>query len=50
MLENINNFRIVVKNFIYLMNLTYILKSLFLKILLIWIKHKWNKIVLIIVF
>jgi len=25
MLENINNFRIVVKKFIYLMNLTYIL-------------------------
>ncbi len=49
MLKNINNFQIVVRIFVYLINLTYISKSLFLKISFIWIRHKWNEIVLLIV-
>jgi len=49
MLEDIDNFRIVVRIFVHLMNLTYVSRSLFLKVSLIWIRHKWNKIVLSIV-
>jgi len=45
MLKDINDFRIVVRISIYLINLTYISKSLFLKISFIWTRHKWNEIV-----
>ena len=49
MSKDIDDFRIIVRISIYLMNLTYVSRSLFLKISLIWTRHKWNEIILSIV-